>query len=220
MALNLWCNQFIKETFYNSPIATLIIFVFLINSQQILANNDNINTDANLENIIHNYYNLYLSNSIIDGNVSYKSFFQPKTKNNTEYLWSGILVAFFIDDNGNLREDSNNNLRLDSTDSIVNISYDLNTDNIKVTKTSAHNSNFNLKNYTINEISAIWNTDKLATMYNNIDKLGPKEYKITSPEKRYIFTKNSENLNTLINDFCNLNYKYFNLYTNNFKVLY
>ena len=210
MARNLCSNLFTKEIFYKYFRLKPILLIFLLINQQIYASNDDdISQTANLENLIDNYYNVYLSNSVVDKHMSYYSFFQPKTANSTENIWTGMLIAFFIDDSGNLREDSNNNLHLDSADAIVNLSYDLTTNNIKITKSSLNNKVFNIENYSIDNLSTVWNTDKLAT--DDISKLGFKDHHIKSSEKRYIFTQISQNTKTLVNSICNLNHQYFNL---------
>ncbi len=211
MAQNLCYNQFINGIFYKFLILTLIILMLLVINKQAFASSNNITKEASLENLIINYYNIYLSNSVTDDNISYHSFFQPKIKNSTENIWSGMLVAFFVDDDGNLREDSNGNLRLDNTDAVINLSYDLATNNIKVTKSAAHSSGFNPSNYSINEVSAVWHTDNLATVADNTSKLGAKKYNEISLDKRYMFTQIDNKLNLLINNICTLNYKYFDL---------
>ncbi len=212
MVWNLCCNQFISGIFYRGFILTPIMLMLLIINQQTFASNNNTTKEASLENLVNNnYYNIYLSNSVTYDNISYYSFFQPKIKNSTENIWSGMLVAFFVDDDGNLREDSNGNLHLDNTDAVINLSYDLATENIKVTKSAAHSSGFNPSNYSINEVSAVWHTDNLATVADNTSKLGAKKYNEISLDKRYMFTQIDNKLNLLLNNICTLNYKYFDL---------
>lgn len=61
-----------------------------------------------------------VSNTSKGEGLAMQAFFLPKlTSGGIDYYWLGSVVSYWIDEYGNLREDTNNNLTLDNSDYIV-----------------------------------------------------------------------------------------------------
>ncbi len=69
-----------------------------------------------------------LANTANGEGVVYQSYFFPEKQDiSGTRTWLGYIQALFIDENGNLREDSNGNNAMDERDSIIRMAYSLNT---------------------------------------------------------------------------------------------
>ncbi len=133
-----------------------------------------------------------VANSSSGVGAVYQALYQPKlTKGNSVVEWGGMLHALFIDQKGNLREDSNSNAVLDNyaTDKIVSIYYD---DSVGETLVQRYTSTDGLTKtksgspVEISQLKKIWDArDRLSDI---VDVNSQRTYTSSAQDGRYIFS--------------------------------
>lgn len=162
---------------------------------------------ARQPNLIKNYLNSVLQNVVTrysaGANVSILAknnqgtgmlvqplFRMNETINGKELSWIGLLNAYFIDDNGFIREDSNKNAKIDSTDRYLEFSFDA-----AEGKTLAQRSRLASDGKTlipegskvdIRELKTLWSAhEALLDLYFHVEN---RVYHDKAEYARYIFT--------------------------------
>jgi len=125
----------------------------------------------------------------------YQALYNPRVEDlsNNVVTWVGSLFSIFIDDFGNLREDSNENNKLDGydVDKAINIFYDSLTETTRLRRLNSSSTTEPVAltaepSVPLSELKAVWNArDQLNAVSNFTDQ---RIYSNTADAGRYVFT--------------------------------
>jgi len=166
-----------------------------------------------------------VANSSVGTAAIYQALYQPRTANNTTAVtWTGLVRAFFIDDQGRIREDTNHNGVLDANDNVIKFRQDkVNAqDVLRVTRTTSGGAALNtdvLAEQLTPALQPIWDAGKQLASLSDSAALTQRAYTASASTGRYIFTWIDANNNGVIDsgeikDFTVTNFPTINASTN------
>ena len=134
-----------------------------------------------------------VSNSSSGVGSAIQGLFRPKvTVSNIEISWVGLLHSLFVDTNGHLREDTNGNGALDdySTDRVVTLSFDPNTNQTVVQRYASSDNGVTLTpdgaTVDVTELNPVWDAREALMEVSNVTS--QRAYTTPGNNGRHILT--------------------------------
>lgn len=136
------------------------------------------------------------NNSYSVGTV-YQALYEPRlTNSGVAVTWTGLVRAFFLDELGQVREDTDGNAQLTNADNVVK--YHLDTNGITVAQLLTPTGVQVADNISIRNLKPIWNASTRLSNISNLAIPVQRGYSTDAATGRYIFTWVDANNNGVV----------------------